>query len=300
MSLGTTGLDETQSIQTKGVRTAAASCIAHRASLAVTDLVGPATSANQAAPTVPTFADATAAPSSALTNVAYKAAYVVRNGVGVTLASAIATVTPTSGHMVRVTIPAAWGSSLTDTDLTYEIFMSTDAAPLHVATFTGAQLAASGTGGSGCYVITAETPVTNSTARAAWAVDIGVVGAGLSTTNAMFVTSTALSQVSIAGITPAATSGYNNADVFVDAMPTGYAVGAAAPSLTLIPVYLNDKQATNYHVCAPIYVNLLNGTGQSFRQVYNLTTNGASVIILVASIANVTVNRIDITPTSVV
>jgi hypothetical protein len=73
-----------------------------------------------------------------------------------------------------------------------------------------------------------------------------------------------------------------------------------APSLTLVPVFLNDKQGTNYHVGAPIYVNLLNGAGQAFRQTFNLTTNGASVIILVSSIANVTVNRIDITPTSVV
>jgi hypothetical protein len=47
-------------------------------------------------------------------------------------------------------------------------------------------------------------------------------------------------------------------------------------------------------------MNIENGTGASKRQVFNLTTNGASVMILVASIANVTVNRIDITPTSVV
>jgi hypothetical protein len=67
-----------------------------------------------------------------------------------------------------------------------------------------------------------------------------------------------------------------------------------------LPVFLNDKQATNYHVGAQIVLNPLSGGGQSFRRIYNLTTNGSNVIILVASITNVTINRIDITPTSVV
>lgn len=284
-------------VQVKGVRPAAAGCFAHRSSLTAPDLVAGISTA-PAFTNGAGFADATANPSSALSATAYYGAFVIRNGMGVTLASGIATVTPTAGHMVRLTIPAAYGSSLSDTDLTYEIFMSADAIPKHVATFTGAQLAVSGTANHGCYVITAETPVTTAAdARAAWAVDIGVVGTGLLPTNAMFATSTAYE---LGSITPVATTGYNNADVYVDAIPTAYSVGAAAPSLTLIPVFLNDKQAANYHVGAPIYVNLLGGVGQSFRQVYNLTTNGASVIILVASITNVTVNRIDITPTSVV
>jgi len=67
----------------------------------------------------------------------------------------------------------------------------------------------------------------------------------------------------------------------------------------LIPLFLNDGVA-QYHVGAPIYVNIENQIGASKRQVYNLTTNGASVMILVVSIANTTINRIDITPTSVV
>jgi hypothetical protein len=287
-------------VQVKGVRTAAGSCIAHRASLTTADLVGPATSANQAAPTAPTVADSgvsegnlTHAPTT------WYGGYVVRNGMGVTMASAIGSVSLSAAHSIRITIPAAWGSSLSDTDLVYEIFLSTDSgAPKHVCTFTGAQLAASGGANTRCYCTTAETPLTNGTGGATWACDIGVTGANAQTTANQFATSTAVSQASIAALTAVSTAGYNNVDLFIDAIQTAYTT--TTPALTLVPVFLNDKQGTNYHVGAPIYVNILNGVGQSFRQIYNLTTNGASLMILVASIANVTVNRIDITPTSVV
>ena len=270
----------------------AAGAVAHRTTVTTADMLGGVSTA----PTVPTFADATAAPSSALSAQAYYGAYVVRNGMGVTMASAIATVTPTAGHMVRMTIPAAWGSSLSDTDLVYEIFMSADAAPKHVATFTGAQLAASGTANHGCYVITAETPVaTRAGAAAAWAVDIGVVGANAATTAAQFAQSTAFETGSV---TPVVTTGYNNVDVFIDAQMTAYTT--VAPVLILVPVYLNDKQGTNYHLGSAITISLLGAVGQSFRQRTPLTTNGASVMMLVQTITNVTINRIDVVPTSVV
>ena len=295
-------------VSTKGVRNTAGATANHRANLTYPDLAGPITLAatnipnSQIAPTAPTFADTTAAPSSALTAVAYYGAFVVRNNFGVSMASSVATVTPTSGHMIRLTIPSAWQIDPTtnDTDVYYDIFMSTDSgAPKHVATFTAAQLRASGNAGSGCYVITAETPVTNSTARAAYAVDIGVVGTGMQTTAAPFSQSTAL-EVNPGGtaITPVSTAGYNNADVFVDCAITSFGQ-ATVPTLTLIPLFLNDS-VSQYHVGAPIVVNMMNAVGASKRTVYNLTTNGASVMILVASIANTTINRIDITPTSVV
>ena len=286
----------TLGVQVKGVRTAAASCVAHRASLTAPDLVG----AVATAPTAPTVADSgltegnlTHAPTT------WYAGYVVRNGMGVTMASAIGSVSLSAAHSIRITIPAAWGSSLSDTDLTYEIFLSTDSgAPKHVATFTGAQLAAGAGATARCWATTAESPQVSGSGGAAWACDIGVTGANVQTTANQFAQSTALSQASIAALTTVSTTGYNNCDVFVDAIQTAYTT--TSPSLTLVPVFLNDKQGTNYHVGAPIYVNLLNGTGQSFRQVFNLTTNGASVMILVANIANVTVNRIDVTPTSMV
>ena len=296
-------------VSTKGVRNTAGATANHRANLTYPDLAGPTTLAatnipnSQIAPTAPTFADTTAAPSSALTAVAYYGAFVVRNNFGVSMASSVATVTPTSGHMVRLTIPSAWQIDPTtnDQDVYYDIFMSTDAgAPKHVATFTAAQLKVSGNAGSGCYVITAETPVTNSTARAAYAVDIGVVGAGMQTNAGPFNISTAL-EVNPGGtaITPVSTAGYNNVDVFVDCAITSLGQ-ATVPTLTLIPLFLNDSVSQQYHVGAPIFVNIEGGVGQAKRQVFNLTTNGASVMILVANIANVTVNRIDITPTSVV
>jgi hypothetical protein len=286
-------IGHTLGVQIKGVRTAAASCIAHRSSLTAADVLG----GTNTAPTVPTVADSGIA-EGGLTHAptTWYAAYVVRNGMGVTMASAVGSVSLSAAHSIRITIPAAWGSSLTDTDLTYEIFLSTDTAPKHVCTFTAAQLAAGGT--TRCSCTTAETPIVSGAGGANWTCDIGVTGANAQTTAAQFQTSTALSQATIAGLSAVSTSGYNNIDLFIDAQMTAYTT--TAPSLTLVPVFLNDKQGTNYHVGAPIYVNLLNGAGQAFRQTFNLTTNGASVMILVASITNVTVNRIDITPTSVV
>lgn len=282
-----------------GRRQTAALSTAHRASLTVSDLVGPATSANQAAPTAPTVADSgvsegnlTHAPTT------WYAGYVVRNGMGVSMASAIGSVSLSAAHSIRITLPAAWSGSLSDTDLIYEIFLSTDTAPKHVATFTWAQLQAGAGATTRCWCTIAESPQVSGAGGAAWACDIGVTGANAQTTAAQFVTSTALSQATIAGLTPVSTSGYNNADVFVDATPTAYTT--TAPTVTLVPIYLNDKQATNYHVGNPIFINPASGIGQCFRQTFNLVTNGASIMILVASIANVTVNRIDITPTSIV
>ena len=288
-------ISHTIGVQTKGVRNTSGAA-AHRSSLTAADVVG----ATNTAPTVPTVADSGVAEGTlGHSPTTWYAAYVVRNGMGVTMASAVGSASLSAAHSIRITIPSAWGSSLADTDLVYEIFLSTDSgAPKHVCTFTGAQLAASGGVGTGCVCTSAETPVTNSTARAAWACDIGVTGANAQTTAAQFVTSTAFSQATIAGLTPVSTAGYNNADVFIDAQQTAYTT--TAPSLTLVPLFLNDKQGTNYHIGAPIYVSLLNGTAQSFRQMFNLTTNGDSMMILVASITNVTINRIDVTPTSVV
>jgi hypothetical protein len=281
-------------VQVKGVRTAAASCVAHRASLTAPDFIG----ATAAAPGILTgsgggFADSGVVEGS-LTATTYYGAYVIRNGMGVTKASTVAgPITPTSGHSMRFTIPTAW--RITDADAIYDFFLSTDTAPKHVCSFTQAQLAASGGAGTGCVCTTAETPSAAGTAVAAWACDIGVVGANAQTTATQFASSTAYE---LGSIVAASTAGYNNADIFVDAQPTAFTT--TAPVLTLIPVYLNDKQGANYHVGAPIYVNLLADYSQSFRQVFNLTTNGASVIILVGQITNCTVNRIDITPTSMV
>ena len=275
-------------VSTKGVRSA--SPTEHRNTLTAPDLLG----AVSTAPVAPTIADDGAGVSGAGlgASTAYYVGYVVRNGMGVTMASSIANLTTSgsAGHAINVLIPTTGSSQwrITDADAYYEFFLSTDAAPKHVCTISAANLAA---GSFKCN--TAESVVAGTSA--AWSIDIGVVGAGMQTTAATFAQSTAFE---LGAISPVSTAGYNNVDLYVDASQTAFTT--TAPSLTLIPVYLNDKQATNYHVGAPIYMNMLGGVGQSFRQVYNLTTNGASVMILVASITNCTVNRIDITPTSVV
>jgi len=279
-------------VQVKGVRAAAAGCTAHRTSLTAPDLLGAvATAPGVLTGSGGTFADSTVAEGNLPASPLY-GAYIIRNGFGVTMASVVtAGITPTVNHSMKVTIPTAW--RITDADAVYEFFLSTDTAPKHVCTFTAAQLAASAT--TRCTCTTAETPVVSGAGTAAWECYIGVQGANAQTTAAQFAQSTAYT---IGAISPVVTTGYNSVDLFVDAQQTAYTT--TAPQLTLIPVYLNDKQGANYHVGGPIPVSLLSGSGQSFRQMWNLTTNGASVIILVASIANVTVNRIDVTPTSVV
>jgi len=261
---------------------------AHRSSLTAPDLLG----AVSTAPTVPTTADSTVA-EGALAAVNHFVAYVVRNGAGMTMASAISTQLATVNQSIRVTIPAAW--RFTGTDVVYEIFLSTDAAPKHVTSFTAAQLAASGT--TRCFdFTTVETPVVSGAGAAAWSCDIGIVGTGVATTTQRFAQSNALT---LGTVTPVNCTGYNSADVFVDAKCTSVYL-ATAPSLVLIPFFLNDAQGTNYHVGAPITVGLSQALGQSYRQLFNLSVNSDYVAILVASIANVTVNRIDVTPTSVV
>ena len=263
---------------------------AHRSSLTAPDLLG----AVSTAPTLPVCADSgvtEGALGHAPTN--HYAAYAVRNGNGLTMASAITTVSVTNTNSIRITIPAAF--RFTDSDVSYEIFFAAATPPLHVSSFTAAQLVAGAT--ARCFdFTTVETPVVSGAGGAAWTCDIGIVGTAVPTTQQRFMQSNALT---LGTVTPVNCAGYNSADVFVDAKITDISL-ATAPSLVLIPVFLNDAQGTNYHVGAPITVNLEQAVGQSKRQLFNLTVNSAYVAILVASIANVTVNRIDVTPTSVV
>jgi len=276
---------------TMAKRASAADSTAHRSALTTPDLLG----GLQTAPTTPTCVHSgTTEGNLAATN--YYVGYVIRNGMGVTMASAITTVAATATESVKVTIPdTVW--RVTAADAIYEIFLSADAAaPKHVVSFTAAQLAAAAT--TRCYCTTAETPVISGAGSAAWECYIGVVGTNAAITDSHFTVSTAYT---VGAITPVNTNGYNNIDVFIDASPTLAATAAVLTSsqLTLLPVFLNDKQATNYHVGAPLEVKINSVVGYSKRQIWNLTTNGANVIILVASITNMTVNRIDITPTSV-
>lgn len=289
----------TNAVTVKGVRASAANSTAHRSALSIADLIGPdtlttpGTPDNIGTPTLPTCTDSTITEGNLATANHY-VAYAIRNGFGLTKVSGITTQLVVAGKSIRVAIPTAW--RVTDADVVYEFFLSTSAtAPAHVTSFTAAQLAAGAT--VRCYdYTTVETPVLGGEGGAAWTCDIGIVGTGVATTNQRFQQSNAYKPGTIVA---ANTAGYNNVDLYVDAQCT-YTYSATTQTLTLIPLILNDKQATNYHVGAPIEMLISQKLGQSYRQMWNLTTNGASMMILVASIANVTVNRIDITPTSVV
>jgi len=287
-----------QSVQVKGVRALAAGCTAHRTARAYGDLLGPTTLAatnipnNQVAPTVPTLTGATGGQhQGSIAAASYYVGYVIKNGAGVTMASVITAATAlTANYCMNVAIPAAW--QISGADVYYEFFMSADAAPKHVGTISAANVA---TGGY-YQITTAESAFILGTG-AAWSVDLGVLNAtGVQTNAATFAQNTAYT---LGSITPVNTVGYNNVDIFVDVSVTSLGV-ATAPSLTLLPVFLDDKGGANYHVGAPIPVSIEGGVGQAKRTVYNLTTNSANMAILVATISNVTVNSINITPTSVV
>lgn len=276
------------SIKTSAIKRGSA--VAHRSTLTAPDLLG----AISTAPELPTCADSgvtEGALGHAPTN--HYAAYAVRNGNGLTMASAITTVAVANTNSIRITIPAAF--RFTSSDVSYEIFFAAATPPLHVCNFTAAQLVAGAT--ARCFdFTTVETPVVSGAGGAAWTCDIGIVGTAVATTQQRFLQSNALT---LGTVTPVNCAGYNNADVFVDAKCTDVSL-ATAPSLVLIPVFLNDIQGNNYHVGAPITVGLSQAVGQSYRQLFNLSVNSDYMAILVASIANVTVNRIDVTPTSVV
>jgi len=281
-------------------RASAADSTAHRSSLSVADLIGPdtlttpGTPDNIGTPTLPTCTDSTITEGNLATANHY-VAYAIRNAYGITKVSGITTRLVVAGKSIRVEIPTAWRD--TGADVVYEFFLAATpaTAPAHVTSFTAAQLAACAT--VRCYdYTTVETPVLGGEGGAAWSCDIGIVGTGAATTTQRFQQSNAFKPGTIV---PVNTGGYNNVDLYVDAQCT-YPYLAATPTLTLIPLILNDKQATNYHVAAPIEMKISQKLGESYRQMWNLTTNGASMMILVASITNVTINRIDIVPSSVV
>ena len=287
-----------QSVQVKGTRAVAAGCTAHRTARTYGDLLGPTTLAatnipnNQIAPTVPTLTGATGGQhQGSIAAASYYVGYAIKNGAGVTMASTITAATAlTANYCMNVAIPAAW--QISGADVYYEFFMSADAAPKHVGTISAANVAT-----GGYYQITTSESAFISGTGAAWTVDLGVLNAtGMTTNTAPFAQNTAYT---LGSITPVNTVGYNNVDVFVDVSVTSLGV-ATQPSLTLLPVFLDDKGGVNYHVGAPITVSIEGAVGQSKRQALNLTTNGASIAVLVANIQNVTLNTINITPTSVV
>lgn len=185
-----------------------------------------------------------------LHNTTYKSAYVPSNQFGPGGLSAIGSVSTADDandtHMVDLTIPQVVGASM------YDVFFSTDVAPLWVARITEAQRAA------GAKIIAVGTVVSPSVGVAAGKVRVDVVGTGLATSHAIFAINTAYV---LSGITPIDVSSFTE---FVAHVYMYVSDLRSAPSLTL--VYILEDDIGNHYVSDVEVVTLLSAAGKSMYQ----------------------------------
>jgi hypothetical protein len=232
--------------------------VLHRNAIAAADvLANPSSSA-------PTVADVTTAGSLAF-NTVYRAAFAAGNTQGNTLCSGVASQTTANDaantHGVRLTIPQVASATY------YDVFLSTDTAPKWVARITETQRAAAGT------TITAVGTVGTGGPNAAGTVDIRVVGTGQQTSAQNFQQNTAY-------VTTASaydSTGFSQVRVQVKVTLTDL---RTAPTLVLVPAWLNDLNAGQYHLGQPLQVPLASGSGAALFQEFVLDTNGSDGVIL--------------------
>jgi len=113
----------------------------------------------------------------------------------------------------------------------YDLFLSTDAAPKWVARITEAQRA------TGCEVLALATI---SAGGSAGVVNVGAVGTGIQTTNAVFQQSNAYTPDAV-GITAINCAGYSKAHVKVKVVLTDL---RAAPICNIVPFFGNQVKAS--------------------------------------------------------
>jgi hypothetical protein len=232
--------------------------VLHRSGITAADLL-----ANPAS-TAPTVADVTTAGSLAF-NTAYRAAFAAGNAQGNTLCSGVATQTTandaSSTHGVRLTIPQVTNATY------YDLFLSTDTAPKWVARITETQRAAAGT------TVTAVGTTGAGGPNGAGTVDIRVVGTGQQTSAQNFQQSTAY----VTTATAYDSTGWSQVRVQVKMTLTDL---RTAPTLILVPAWLNDLNAGQYHLGQPLQMPLASGSGASLFQEFVLDTNGADGVLL--------------------
>lgn len=169
-------------------------------------------------------------------------------------------------HVIACTIAQAPGAEW------YELFLSVDAAPKWVARITEAQRAAGGE------ILT----FGNYTAGAApGVINIGVVGTGIQTTNAIFLQNNAYTPATPAAINCA---GYSRAHVMVKLAPADL---RSVPSVSVTPFLANQISAADWMQAQVYSPTILNALGGSLLQDLVLPDLDGStgLVVLVDSIA---------------
>lgn len=169
-------------------------------------------------------------------------------------------------------IRASWASWAGATG--YDLFLSTDAAPKWVARVTALQHV---TGG---YEVTAVGTVAAGGGNPAGSIDINVPGTGIQTSNAVFAQNNAYQ---VGGLSPFDASFTTYVRMHVRVVLTDL---RSAPSLTLVPFFMNSATSANWHAGGALVVSLLNDNAQVLEREFTLETLGAqSMMILVGGIA---------------
>lgn len=232
--------------------------VLHRSAIASADVLSnPSSSA-------PTVSDVTTLGSLAPATT-YRAAFAAGNVQGNTLCSGVASqATASDGnstHAIRLTVAQVANATY------YDLFLSTDTQPKWVARITETQRAAAGT------VVTAVGTVGSGGPNGAGTVDIRVPGTGQQTSAQNFQQSTAY--VTTASAYNAV--GYSQVRVQVQMSLTDL---RTAPTLVLVPAWLNDLNASQYHLGQPLQVPLASGSGAALFQEFLLETNGSDGLIV--------------------
>lgn len=222
-------------------------------------------------PGTPTLADVTTG-GSLVFNTAYKVAVAAASVFGPTTPSSVATLTTandaTSTHAVRITI-----AQVTDAGF-YDIFLSTDAAPLYVARVTEAQRAAGVT-------VTAVGTI-SATSPGAGKVDVRVVGTGVATTAAPFTFNNAYN-IAPGGvpITPVNCTGYSTAIVHSLVTPADFRSNSVFAFVLFGQIQLAP---TVYAQLSTIVPTLLTADAQPLYRSTAVAMQGCPNLIVLASL----------------
>jgi len=199
----------------------------------------------------------------------HKAAVAPGNRFGSAGASNIVTITPTVNKTVDLTVPKVTGADY------YDVFYTTDAAPLWVARVTEAQRA------SGCSITAVGTVTTtdgDGWTKSAGKVNIRLVGTGLGTNAAPFTVNNAYNT---AGITAIDCSGYTYAYIYATLTVDDL---RALPTLKIAPLL---SSASNFFQGSSV-VDLAPGSaaGKPLVQYTTVTLYGAeSLAVLVDTLS---------------
>uniref|UniRef100_A0A6M3JWU2 Uncharacterized protein n=1 Tax=viral metagenome TaxID=1070528 RepID=A0A6M3JWU2_9ZZZZ len=196
-------------------------------------------------------------------NTAHYMTAVPGNRWGPTVPAAIDTVTVTndaaSTHVIACTIAQATGADW------YDLFLSTDTAPKWVARITEAQRAAGGE---------ILTVATYSAGASAGVINIGVVGTGIQTTNAILAQNNAYTPASVTAID---CTGYAQAVVKVKLALTDL---RSAPTLRIIPFFQNTLSTGDWHAGSIGTMSLLGALGQPLEQEFVVDVRASTTLVI--------------------